>query len=154
MHWKTISHTIYRIEASTIASICSDYSFIFMEGSFIIKAALVRMMTLMLLVRMLRRRQLHHHHYYYYQHQPQLRCYSFPISLITINILLQRCNTVPLDASTFDQSYTYSCICYCCISYVPHMYYTRATLIGLPSDMLQRSLIIISSLIIITILST
>ena len=50
--------------------------------------------------------------------------------------------------------HTYSCICSCCISYNPHMYYTRATLIGLSSDMLQRSLIIISSLIIIIIIIT
>ena len=46
--------------------------------------------------------------------------------------------------------HTHSCICSCCISYNPHMYYTRGTLIGLPFDMLQRSLIIIITTILRT----
>ena len=80
---------------------------------------------------------------------------QFPDLIYPLLQSISSSNDVIQYLQTHQQSiiHIYSCIFCCCISYVPHMYYTRATLIGLSSDMLQRSLIIISSLIIIIIIT-
>ena len=87
---------------------------------------------------------------------------SSPSSLLsttTTNEMLQFPNLIYLllqslscsnDVIHYLQMHQQSIIhIYSCISYNPHMYYIRDTLIGLSSDMLQRSLIIIIIIIIL-----